>query len=424
MPWRLLALLLTGQLLASMDVAILTVATPLLQRELDASPTMLQAIFASYTFAFGVLVVTGARLGANHGHGNLFLIGLAGFTASSLLCGLAPNAPTLLAGRLLQGTCGALMTPQTLQVIQQRFAGQARVKAVGYYSLVLSLGVLAGQLLGGVIVTAAGWRWALLINVPVGLALFVAARKPLRAQAAGHGKPLDLPGVATLTIAMALILVPLLLGREQGWPAWIWPSLAAGVGGLAVFARVEDKPAPLLDLKVLPEIAPGLIMVSAVMGGYGALIFCLTLHLQNDLGYSPLQAGLAFAPYAAGFATVSITGRTIPPIALGIGALLLATLPWSPLSELVLFFAGAGQASGFSPVVARTLATVEPQHAAEASSLLTTAALLAQVLAVATLGSLYLAHGFTAAAIGIAAVIAIAQLPRAAITSPTPTTSP
>jgi hypothetical protein len=318
------------------------------------------------------------------------------------------------------------MTPQTLQVIQQRFDQAARAKAVGYYSLVLSLGVLAGQLVGGVIVTTAGWRWALLINVPVGVLLLIASRRTLKAEPAGHGKPLDLLGVSVLTAAMALILIPLLLGREQGWPAWIWPSLAAGIGGIALLARVERRPNPLLDLTVLPEIARGLIAVAGVMGGYGALVFCLTLHLQDDLGYSPLHAGLAFAPYAAGFALISVTGRRIPSIALGTGALLVATLPWSPLSEVILFVAGAGHASGFSPVVARTVASVKPAHAAEASSLLTTGSLLAQVLAIATIGSLYLAQGLTAAGIAIAAVGAVAAASQlsAAITSPTPRTSP
>jgi MFS family permease len=426
MPWRLLTLLLAGQLMASMDAAILTVATPVLQRELDASPTMLQAIFAAYTFTFGVLVVTGARLGANRGHGNLFLAGLAGFTASSLICGLAPSAPVLLAGRLLQGATGAMMTPQTLQVIQQRFDGAARAKAVGLYSLVLSLGVLAGQLAGGVIVTTAGWRWALLINVPVGLALLVAARRALKGEPPGHGRPLDLPGVATLSAGMALLLIPLLLGREQGWPLWVWPSLAAGAATLLLFARVERKDHPLLDLKVVPEVARGLIAVSGVMGCYGALVFCLTLHLQQDLGYSPLRAGLAFAPYAAGFAVISITRRRIPSIALGLGALLVALVPWSPVSELVLFAAGAGHASGFSPVLARTVASVKPAHAAEASSLLTTGALLAQVVAIATIGSLYLSHGLKAAGVAIAAVSAVAAASQlsAAVTSPTPRTSP
>lgn len=426
MPWRLLTLLLTGQLLASMDASILSVATPQLKQDLDASPTMLQAIFAAYTFTFGVLVVTGARLGDDRGHGKMFLAGLAGFTASSLLCGLAPTAPTLLAGRLIQGACGALMTPQVLQVIQRRFDGDARAKAVGFYSLILSAGVLIGQLAGGVIVTTAGWRWALLINVPAGIALLIASSRALKQEPKGAGKPLDTPGVALLTGATALILVPLLLGREQGWPAWIWPSLVAGATGIALFARVErTRTAPLLDLTVLPQIRKGLITVVGVMGAYGALLFSLTLHLQDDLGYTPLQAGLAFAPYAAGFATISLTWRKLPPLgpagplALGAAALLVATLEWSPLSELLLLIAGAGHAAGFSPVLAHTVARVKAEHAPEASALLTTGALLAQVVAVATIGSLYLEGGLVWSACGIAVVCAIA-----ASTSSRPTTSP
>jgi MFS family permease len=423
MPWRLLTLLLAGQLLASMDASILTVAMPQLKAELGASPTMLQAIFAAYTFTFGVLVVTGARLGDDRGHGNMFLAGLAGFTASSLLCGLAPSATTLLVGRLIQGACGALMTPQTLQVIQRRFDGDARAKAVALYSLILSAGVLIGQLVGGVIVTTAGWRWALLVNVPAGAALLIATRRALEQEPPGRGKPLDAPGVVILTGAMALLLVPLLLGREQGWPSWVWPSLVAGAAGVALFATLErHREAPLLDLTILPQVARGLITVAGVMGAYGALLFSLSLHLQDELGYTPLQAGLAFAPYAAGFAVVSlIKPRSSPlgPLALGAGALLVATLEWSPLSELLLVIAGAGHAAGFSPVLAATVAKVEAEHAPEASALLTTGALLAQVLAVATLGSLYLAEGLVAAAAGIAVVCVIA-----ASTSSRLTTSP
>jgi MFS family permease len=415
MPWRLLTLLLIGQLLASMDASILTVATPVLQHELDASPTMLQAIFAAYTFTFGVLVVTGARLGDDRGHGNMFLAGLAGFTASSLVCGLAPSAPVLLFGRLVQGACGALMTPQTLQVIQRRFDGNARVRAVGLYSMILSVGVLFGQLLGGVIVTTAGWRWALLLNVPAGSVLFAAAFRPLRDETPGRGKRLDLLGVVLLSGAMALLLVPLLLGREQGWPAWVWPSLVAGASLLALFARVErGRAAPLLDLTVLPQVARGLVTVAGVMGSYGALLFSLTLHLQDDLGYTPLAAGLAFAPYAAGFAAMSLSRWRPPgplgPLALGTGALLVAALGWTPVSELILFVAGAGHAAGFSPVVAATVANVRAEHAPEATALLTTGALLAQAVAIATLGSLYRAWGLTASATGIAAVCAVAAL--------------
>jgi MFS family permease len=423
MPWRMLALMLSGQLMASMDGSILTVAMPALQRELDASPTMLQAIFAGYTFAFGVLVVTGARLGDDRGHGRMFVAGLAGFTVTSLLCGLAWSAPVLLAGRLAQGACGALMTPQTLQVVQRRFEGAARERAVGLYAMVLAVGVCAGQVVGGVVVTALDWRWALLINVPIGAVLLVLAPRVLGPDDR-RGARLDLPGVLVLTGAMALILVPLLLGREQGWPLWVWPSFAAGVLGVAAFARLERaRAAPLLDPAVLrePGVPAGLATVVAVMGAYAALLFSLTLHLQDDLGFSALRAGLAFAAYAVGFAAMSLGWRRLPawrwpvlgPLALGAGAIVIAALSrtgWPLIVEPVLLVAGAGHAAGYGPVAARTVANVRAHHAAEASALLTTGSVLAGSFAVATLGSLYIASGLTAATAGIAAICAIAAL--------------
>ena len=176
----------------------------------------------------------------------------------------------------------------------------------------------------------------------------------------------------------------------------------------------RGRAAPLLDLTVLPMVARGLVTVAGVMGCYGALLFSLTLHLQDDLGYTPLAAGLAFAPYAAGFAAMSLSRWKPPgaagPLALGGGALAVAAFGWSPLSELVLVFAGAGHAAGFSPVVAATVARVRSEHAPEATALLTTGALLAQVVAIATLGSLYLAWGLMASAVGIAAVCLVAAL--------------
>jgi hypothetical protein len=251
--------------------------------------------------------------------------------------------------------------------------------------------------------------------VPAGAVLFCAAFRMLRGEPPGRGKRLDLAGVVLLSGSMALLLVPLLLGREQGWPWWVWPSLAAGAALLVLFARVErGRPAPLLDLTVLPSVARGLVTVAGVMGSYGALLFALTLHLQDGLGYTPLRAGLAFAPYAAGFAAMSLSRWKPPgpagPLALGGGALLVATLAWSPASELALFAAGAGHAAGFSPIVAATVARVRAEHAPEATALLTTGALLGQAVAIATLGSVYLSWGLAAAALGIAAVCAVAAL--------------
>jgi predicted MFS family arabinose efflux permease len=168
-------------------------------------------------------------------------------------------------------------------------------------------------------------------------------------------------------------------------------------------------------------VTAGLTTVVAVMGAYAALLFSLTLHLQDDLGFSPLRAGLAFAAYAVGFAVMSLTWRRLPPLpwpmvgplALGGAALFIAAVAdttWPLIVEPALFIAGAGHAAGYGPVAARTVARVKPKHAPEASALLTTGSVLASSFAVATLGSLYLASGLTAVATGIAATCAIAAL--------------
>jgi hypothetical protein len=170
-----------------------------------------------------------------------------------------------------------------------------------------------------------------------------------------------------------------------------------------------------------PGVSAGLTTVVAVMGAYAALLFSLTLHLQDDLGFSPLRAGFAFAAYAVGFATMSLTWRRLPPLpwpvvgplALGGGALIIAALAenaWPLIAEPVLFVAGAGHAAGYAPVAARTVARVKAKHAPEASALLATGSILASSFAIATLGSLYLASGLTAVAAGIAATCAIAAL--------------
>jgi predicted MFS family arabinose efflux permease len=215
----------------------------------------------------------------------------------------------------------------------------------------------------------------------------------------------------------------------------VWPSLAAGVLGIGAFARLErGRSAPLLDPQVLrePGVRAGLTTVVAVMGAYAALLFSLTLHMQDDLGFSPLRAGLAFAAYAVGFAAMSLGWRRLPaarwlpvggPVALGAGALVIAALAgtsWPLVVEPVLFIAGAGHAAGYGPVAARTVARVRAKHAPEASALLATGSVLASSFAVATLGSLYIASGLTAVALGIAATCAVAALSSSGTAGPVP----
>ncbi|MCP9969240.1 MFS transporter [Actinomadura madurae] len=171
----------------------------------------------------------------------MFLLGLGAFTLASLGCGLSPSTGALVAARLAQGAAGALMVPQVLSGIQIHFTGTARARAQGMLAVALSGGAVAGQVLGGVLVTAdlsgLGWRPIFLVNVPVGIVLLAAGARLLPADTPGAGRRLDLGGVALLSAATLLAIVPLLFGRETGWPAWTWASLAACPPVLALFAR-------------------------------------------------------------------------------------------------------------------------------------------------------------------------------------------
>jgi MFS family permease len=221
-PGWLLAVLLAGQTMASLDGSIVNVALPSMAHDLDASGAALQLVLAAYLLAYAVLLVAGARLGDSRGHRTLFIAGLAAFTGASLVCGMSTTIWTLVAARAFQGAAAAFMVPQVLSLIQRSFEGADRVRALSYYSAILALGVAAGQVLGGVLVTAdlAGstWRSVFLVNVPVGVVLLWGAWRYLpdtRAEARGF----DVPGMLALSGAMCLLVVALALGREQGWPA-------------------------------------------------------------------------------------------------------------------------------------------------------------------------------------------------------------
>jgi MFS family permease len=415
--WAALVVLLVAQAMGTMDSSIVNVATKTIRDDLAASGAALQTILVGYTLVFGVLVVTGARLGDDRGYRRMFIIGLAGFVSASLLCGIAPDARSLAAARAVQGVAGALMIPQVLSSIQLMFSRRDLARAVGYYSMILALGVAAGQILGGLIVTADlfgfGWRAAFLINVPIGVVLLLLARTHLPATAPPvGGRRLDLAGVGLLGFSMALLLVPMMFGRAQGWPGWSWVSLAAGAGAMLAFVRYELSllargGRPLLDLRALRPAGarPGLLALCLLNFSFAGILFPLTLHLQTALGYSALQAGLMFVPYPIGFAAVSLTWTRYPqrwhaplPVAglilFSVAAALLAYtvhIGWPvPLATVVLCIAGAGMAAAMSPLINQVAATVGPAHASAVSALMSTGTLLSSVLAIVTAGGLYL----------------------------------
>lgn len=415
-----LIVLLVGQAMASMDASILAVASPSLRLDLGASGGALQLIVAMYALAFGTLVVTGARLGATVGYRRAFIWGLGAFTLASLAGGLAPSAEALVVARGFQGAAAALMTPQVLSIIQLHYEGERRARAIGAYSMILAVGVAAGQLLGGLLVSAhllsAAWRPALLINVPVGVVLLLVARRWLPRMATGDGRRLDIGGVVLLAVALLALVIPLTFGRQAGWPAWVWLSLAlSGMAGTAFVARerrlILRRAQPLLNLRLLtlPGIAAGVLAVLLIMACYSGFLIALTLYLQGEPpGFSPLQAGATFAIYAGGFATASLTWSRFPPayrdrlpvlgpLVMGSALLAVGLLTdhgrWdAALTAPLLFAGGAGHAWGFSPLAGRLTASISRAHAPDMTGFILTASLVGQVVGIATFTGVYLSR--------------------------------
>ncbi|WP_086730761.1 MFS transporter [Streptomyces carpinensis] len=408
---------------------IVNVAAPAIGSDLHASGSDLQLVIAGYAITYSVLLITGARLGDRLGHGRTHLAGLALFTAASLACGLAGGAGALIVFRLSQGAGSALMIPQVLSLIQRTFTGEARVRALGAYSAVIAVGAAAGQIVGGVLVGAdlfgTGWHPVFLVNVPVGAVLLVVGRRVLprqggteRPQASAtdaHARPrsLDLPGPVLLGAAVSSLTVPLVLGQEEGWPLWSRLSLAAAAVLFGLFCGYESRlagrgGAPLITPRVLRHPGMGLAVfrVLAVMAVNGGFLFALTLHVQGGLGYTPLRAGLTFAPTAVVFGLVGLTWRRWPAswqrwltasgfvlTALSVSCVALAFRGGGSGGALLLVAyagVGAGLALGFSPTLTGALAAVRPEDAADASGLLATVAQLGQLIGVAAFGTLFL----------------------------------
>jgi MFS family permease len=416
-PGILLAIVLTAQFMALLDTSIVNVGIPTIQASLHASGASLQLIVAGYTITYAVLLVTGARLGDILGHRRVFLTGLAIFTLSSLICGVAPTTGWLIALRFVQGAGAAAMIPQVLSLIQRTYQGGARVRAMSIYSAVLAGGAVVGQVAGGLLISAdlfgTSWRPIFLVNVPIGLVLLVAGGRLLPAGRADRARGLDLAGLATLSPAAACFVVPLVLGQSEHWPAWGWACLGASALLVACFALVERRVAaagrsPIVPGRVirLPGVATAIAALFVTMTIFGGYFFAFALHLQGGLGESALRAGLTFAPAAATFALVSLNWRRLPghlhegliivgfascaAALFGLSALLRGGSDGGAVTYLLAALFGAGMAGAYSPLMARTLLKVPVADAADATGVIVTVVQLALVVGVATFGTLYL----------------------------------
>lgn len=415
--WVTLVVLLTGQFMALLDVTIVNVAMPTIGRSLHASGAELQLVVAGYTVSYAMLLITGARLGDLAGRRRMFMLGAAMFTLASLTCGLAPDIGALIAARIVQGAGAAAMIPQIMSIIQLRFSGAARARALSAYTAVLSSGFVAGQVIGGTLVTAnlfgASWRPVFLVNVPIGLAVLALVPRVLSADAPAGTRRLDLPGLLVAVPAVCLIVAPMMLGHQENWPGWLLACLVAGCLLTGVFVLVERSVAarggdPLLTLSVLrsPGLVSGLVAVSVLMMSYGGLLFSFAIHLQSGLADSALRAGLTFAPCAAAFGLCGYFWRRLParshPFLTPAGCLAAAAGyaavaadqraggAGGVLLQVILIVLGCSLALAFSPLVTHALVRVPARWAADASGLLTTALQLGQAIGVAVFGSVFL----------------------------------
>jgi MFS family permease len=420
-PERLLGVLLAAPFLAQMDATIANVATPSIHARLHASGAELELTIGAYLVSYAMLLVTGARLGQTHGYRRVFVVGIATFTLASPVAGLAPSPLVLIAARAVQGAGGALMFPQALTGIQLHFLGAERVRAIARYAVALSSGAVTGQLLGGVLVSAdlfgSGWRSIFLINVPVGAAVIAAAFRFMPDDGRRTGRELDLRGVGSLSAAVLLAVLPLVLGPYQGWPTWTWCCLAASLPALGLFVAVERRVAsagraPLLDFAVLgvPSVARGILVMAVATGTYYALLFTLAQYLQVGTGHSALDSGLMVVPWVAAFGLSGQLNRRLrdvwaarmPFVGCAVLAAVYVAISVDLLrgdhgqARLAVLLGVGGFALGiqFNATIAQITGAVSERHAPDVTGASSMLIQIAGVMAIAAFGTLYvrLAH--------------------------------
>ena len=337
--WRALPTILIGSFLAFLDFFVVNIALPAMRADLGASPAELQFIVAAYGIAFGVSLVTAGRLGDIFGRKRVFLIGISGFTITSALCGLSPTPETLIACRVAQAICAAVVTPQVLAIIRVEFAASERPIAIGLYGASMGLASITAQLLGGLLVSlnlfGSSWRLIFLINIPIGLIAIALVSRMIRESRGSDRATLDFVGVALASLGLFLLIYPIVQGREAGWPAWSFAMLATMVPVLVGFVQYErhvikSGRTPLIALHLLDNgvLRLGLVVSTVFFSTAGVFFVVLTVFLQAGLALSPFQTGLMFLPFAIGFlASSTVSGplaNRIGPRIINLGTFLMA----------------------------------------------------------------------------------------------------
>ncbi|WP_246235577.1 MFS transporter [Streptomyces boluensis] len=393
---------MTAAFMDLVDVTIVNIALPSIKNDEGASFSQIQWITAGYALAMGAGLITGGRLGDIYGRKRIFLVGIAGFTVASALCGFAANPEMLVVSRVLQGATAALMVPQVLSIVHATFPARERGKVFGLFGAIVGLGAVSGPILGALLTEwnlfGLEWRPIFLINLPVGVAGLILGRKFIAESKAPKALRLDPVGVVLVVAALLMLLYPLTRGRELGWPLWGYALMGGALVVFAVLVAYEKRKArkdgsPLIELSLfkVKSFAAGAAVQLTFGLVTGVFFLVWTLYMQVGLGWSPLRAGLTGIPFsiavsaAAGISVQRLVPRFGRKV-LQAGALLMAAgvllylfearhfglsiTPWQMAVPLVVM--GVGMGLIVAPLTDAVLSEVPREHSGSASGLVNT----------------------------------------------------
>jgi EmrB/QacA subfamily drug resistance transporter len=419
--WKALAVTLTAGFMTLLDVSIVNTALPSMQRDLHSTNGGIQWVVSGYALTFGLVLVTGGRLGDALGRRRMFLLALAGFVFTSALAGASPNETMLVIGRLLQGVAAGMLTPQNSGLIQDLFRGAERGRAFGMFGAVVGISTAVGPILGGLILAAfgdpGGWRWVFYVNVPIGAVAFALALRLLPKTPRRQRKlreEIDFVGVLLLGLAVLGVLLPLIQSEQGGlrelW--WLFP-LALVFGGVFVWweqRMVGRGHPPLLDTRLFtetPGFAPGVAVGAIYFCGFGGIWLVFAIFFQQGLGYTPLQSGLSVTVFAIGSSVsaavagrlvgrwgrrLTIAGLTMVAFGLLVVAIVIGQVPArlaGTAIALPLLIAGIGSGMVISPNTTLTVECVPTRMAGVAGGVLQTGQRIGTAIGTAVIASVF-----------------------------------
>ncbi|GAA1917906.1 MFS transporter [Microbacterium aoyamense] len=401
----LLAIILTSYFMIVLDNSIVFTGLASIRSDLDLTTTGLSWVQTAYALTFGGLLLLGARAGDILGRRRMFVIGLSIFGTASLAIGLAPSGEFLIAARAVQGVGSAILAPTSLALLTANFAeGPARTRAVATYGSVAGLGASFGLVLGGVLADLTSWRVGFLVNVPIGVVLIIAALRCIQPSFTRAGR-FDIAGAVTSTLGMAVLVYAVTRTADHGWTdPFALALLGIGLATLAGFVLIESRSAdPILPLRIFANRSRAGAFIARMLfaGSIFGYFFFISQYLQAVLGFSPLQAGLAFLPmtvvqFAFSMTVSRLTKRfgnpTLVVIGLAVtagGMLLLSGLgaetTYWPAIALPMVLLGLGQGIGFAPLTAAGVTAIGARDAGAASGVVNVAHQLGGALGVSVM---------------------------------------